>query len=69
LRTQIQEFEKSKKGLIARANAVKTSLESIWIKAQELNKEELVNLAMDYYNPSFDNIGKIKTALDSHNLI
>jgi hypothetical protein len=29
LRTQIQEFEKSKKGLIARANAVKTSLESI----------------------------------------
>lgn len=69
LRVQMQEFEKIKKWLMGRVNAIKTSLESIWIKTQELSKEELVNLTMDYYNPSFDNIGKLRSSLDSYDLI
>lgn len=61
IREQIRQFKEVKKGLAWRSNSVKTSLESIWIKATELDKTELVKLLTDYYNPRLDNLTTIKT--------
>lgn len=69
VKSQIRNFWKMKKGLSTRANAVKTSLENIWIKATELNKSELVRFLTDYYNPSLDNYVAVKTNIDTYNLI
>lgn len=68
IKTQIKNIEKLKKWLTQRVNAVKTSLESIWIKARELKKEELVKYLSEYYNPTMDNLQTIKNVWD-YNLI
>ena len=56
LKSQIKSFSKMKKGLNWRANWVKTWLENIWIKAEALNKQELVTYLTDYYNPRLDSL-------------
>jgi len=61
IRDQVRQFPSIKKWLATRSNAVKTSLESIWIKATELDKTELVRLMTDYYNPRLDNLTTLKT--------
>lgn len=61
IRDQVRQFPWIKKWLATRSNSVKTSLESIWIKAKELDKTELVKLLTDYYNPRLDNLSTIKT--------
>lgn len=61
VREQIRQFSGMKKWLAQRSNAVKTSLESIGIKATELEKTELVKVLTDYYNPRLDNLSTIKT--------
>lgn len=60
IKSQIRNIEKLKKWLVQRTNAIKTSLESIWIKARELNKEELIKLLTDYYNPSMESFQSVK---------
>lgn len=40
-----------KKGNIERINTIKTSLESVGIKSEELKKDELIKLLIGYYNP------------------
>lgn len=69
LKNQIRNFSKTKKELVGRWNSVKTSLESIGIRATELDKNELVKFLTDYYNPSLDNYVAVKSDVDSYNLI
>jgi len=69
IKSQIKNLQKNKKNLSSRVNTIKTSLESIWIKAQELDKNELVKFLSDYYNPRLDSFTNIKTWVDNYNLI
>lgn len=68
IKSQIRSFSDAKKWLIARANAVKTGLENLWVRAIELEKNELVNFLIDYYNPRLDNFTEIKNDLSNYNL-
>ncbi len=61
IRDQVRQFPGIKKWLATRSNSVKTSLESIGIKAKELDKTELVKLMTDYYNPRLDNLSRLQT--------
>ncbi len=61
IRSQIRNFSNMKKGLATRVNSVKTSLESIWIRATPLEKEDLIRLLTDYYNPTLDNLTLLKS--------
>lgn len=67
IKAQIRGFWKMKKWLSSRANAVKTSLENIWIKANELDKKELVSFLTDYYNPRLDSLVSFSDT-DKYNL-
>jgi len=69
IKNQIRNFSKTKKWLQVRANSIKTSLESIGIRATELDKSEVVKFLTDYYNPSLDNYVSVKSDIDSYNLI
>jgi len=69
LKSSIRQFSKTKKELISRANNIKTGLENIWVKAEELTKNELVNFLIDYYNPRLDNFTEVKWNIDDYNLI
>ena len=68
IRGQIRKFSDLKKWLSGRVGTVKTSLESIWIRATELQKSELVTLLSDYYNPSLWNLQTIKNDISEYNL-
>lgn len=68
-KSQIRIFEKLKKWLASRVNTVKTSLENIGISAVELNKDELVKLLMNYYNPSLDNSWLMKADIKNYDLL
>jgi len=54
IRRNLKSYERSKKELNSRAWWVKTALESIWIRATELDKKELIKFIFDYYNPTLD---------------
>ncbi len=64
IKNQIKNFTKLKKWLISRTNSVKTWLENMWIKWEELTKQELISFLIDYYNPSLDNHASIKDISD-----
>lgn len=68
IRSQIRNFSKTKKGLNGRVNTVKTSLESIGIRATELDKSELVTLMTEYYNPKLGNLRSMKSDISEYNL-
>jgi hypothetical protein len=44
------------------------SLEAIGLKADEVNKEELVKLVYNYYNPRIKNENLLKNDIDTMNL-
>lgn len=69
LRAQIRNFTKLKKWLIARSNSIKTWLENVWLKAEELNKQELVKFLTEYYNPSIDSLIKMWKDSAEYNII
>lgn len=69
VKSQIRNFAKTKKWLNTRVNSVKTSLESIGIRATELDKSEVVKFLTDYYNPSLQNYVAVKSDINSYNLI
>lgn len=48
---------------------MKTSLESIGIRATELEKTELVKLLGEYYNPTLGNQKAMKSDITEYNLI
>lgn len=69
IKSQIRQFSKTKKELTSRANSIKTGLENIWVKATELDKSELVNFLIDYYNPRLDNFTEIKGNIQDYDLV
>ncbi|MDA9129263.1 hypothetical protein N9J72_02180 [Candidatus Gracilibacteria bacterium] len=69
IKGQIRDFAKIKKGLAGRINTVKSSLESIGIKATELEKSEVVKLVGEYYNPTLGDMRPMKSDLTKYNLI
>jgi len=69
IRQQIKDFTSMKKWLSGRANTVKSSLESIGIRAIELEKSELVNLLSEYYNPTLWNLRPMKSDVSEYNLV
>jgi len=69
IKTQIRKHSKTQKELASRANSIKIGLENLWIKATELEKDELVKFLIDYYNPRLDNFTEMKKNVDSYDLI
>lgn len=69
IKTQIRNFNNIKKWLLNRMNTVKTSLESIWIKTRELQKEELIKFLTDYYNPSLESHTTMQGEVTDYNII
>ena len=69
IKSSIRKFSKTKKELVSRANNVKTGLENLWVKAEELTKSELVEFLIDYYNPRLDNFVEVKENIENYNLI
>jgi hypothetical protein len=69
IKSQIRNFSKMKKGLIGRSNSIKTGLENIWLKADILDKQELVWFLTEYYNPSLDSLVKMNKNSSEYNLI
>ncbi|NRH21377.1 hypothetical protein HOO68_05010 [Candidatus Gracilibacteria bacterium] len=57
-----------KKGNYERLSTVKMSLEAIGLKADEVNKAELVKLVYNYYNPRIKNENLLKNDIDTMNL-
>lgn len=57
-----------KKWNYERMSTVKMSLESIWLKAEELDKTEIVKLIYNYYNPRIKSEILLKWDIDSMNL-
>ena len=68
LRSQIRNFQKMKKWLIARSHSIKTWLENVWLKAEILDKQELVSFMTNYYNPSLDSIINMKEDPSKYNI-
>jgi hypothetical protein len=68
IRTQIRNFSKMKKWLIGRSNSLKTWLENIWLKAEVLNKQELVWFLTEYYNPTLDSLVKMWKSSSEYNI-
>jgi hypothetical protein len=60
--------ERLKKGNFERLSTVKMSLESIWLKADEIKKEELIKLIYNYYNPRLRTENVLKSDTDHLNL-
>jgi len=69
IRSQIKNFWNLKKWVSGRVNTVKSSLESIWIRATELDKSELVKLLGEYYNPALGNLRTMKSDISDYNLV
>ena len=69
IKSQIRNLNKNKKALQTRVNSIKTSLESIWIRANELDKTELVKFLTDYYNPTLESFNTVRTTSENYNLI
>ena len=68
IKSQIRKHSKNQKELKSRANSIKIWLENIWVKANELNKNDLVKFLVDYYNPRLDNFTPIKENIDTYNI-
>lgn len=69
IKSQIRSLTNLKKWLISRTNTIKTSLESIWIRAQELDKTETIKFLTDYYNPTLESYTNIKSGIENYDLI
>jgi len=57
-----------KKNNIERLNTVKSSLESIGIKSQELKKDELIKFLIGYYNPKINGDVRIREDIGKLNV-
>ncbi len=69
IKAWLRNFSNTKKELSSRSNSIKTWIENMWVKAEELSKSELVSFLIDYYNPRLDNFTEMKTWIDNYDLI
>lgn len=60
IRERLSKIDTMKKENHERLITIKSSLEQIWIKSQEVEKDELIKLLMNYYNPKVNSDSKIK---------
>lgn len=60
--------DKLKKQNYERVSTVKMSLEAIWLKASILEKEDLIKLVYNYYNPRIKTENNLKADTESLNL-
>ncbi len=56
-----------KKWNLERLNIIKTNLESIWLKANEVKKDDLIKLLINYYNPKINTELKLKSDIEKIN--
>lgn len=59
IREKRRKAESMKKGNLERLSTIKTSLESVGIKSEEVKKDELIKLLIGYYNPKVNTEVKI----------
>jgi hypothetical protein len=60
IRSKRRSVESYKKWNIDRLLNIKSTLESIWLKAEEIRKDDLLKLLISYYNPKVNTELKIK---------
>lgn len=60
--------DKLKKQNYERVSTVKMSLEAIWLKASILEKEDLIKLVYNYYNPRIKTENNLKAETENLNL-
>ncbi|NCP76708.1 hypothetical protein GW819_03070 [Candidatus Gracilibacteria bacterium] len=60
IRYKRQKSESLRKANFERLSTIKTSLESVGIKSDEVKKDELIKLLIGYYNPKVNSESKIK---------
>jgi len=68
IRTNRIRLEKLRKWNFERLSTVKMSLEAIGLKAEPLDKEELIKLIYNYYNPRLGTENNLKSHPDEMNL-
>lgn len=68
IRARRRNAENLRKGNSERVSTIKSSLESIGLKSEELDKDALVRLLYDYYNPRVGGEMKIRESVDSMGL-
>ncbi len=68
IRSNRVRIERLKKGNFERASTVKMSLESVGLKAEILDKEELIKLVYNYYNPRIRTENNLKAETENLNL-
>jgi len=68
IRDRRRRISTMKKENLERLMTIKTSLEQIWIKSEELWKDELVKYLMNYYNPKLNSEIKIRDGIDNMNI-
>lgn len=68
IRDRRRRISTMKKENLERLMTIKTSLEQIWIKSEELWKDELVKYLMNYYNPKLNTETKIRDGIDNINI-
>ncbi len=60
IRDRRRRADSLKKGNLERVGQIKTALESIGLKSEELKKEELIRLMIDHYNPKLGGDNKLR---------
>lgn len=68
IRERRRKLEKMKKDNFERLMTVKWSLEQIWIKSEEVQKDELVKLLINYYNPKVNNETRLREDISKMNI-
>jgi hypothetical protein len=68
IRANRSRLEKLKKWNFERLSTVKMSLETVWLKADIVKKEDLIKLIYNYYNPRLKTENVLKADTDSLNL-
>ena len=68
IREKRRSAEETKKANMERLSTIKTSLEAIGLKSEELKKDELIKLLYDYYNPKVNGENKIREKIENMNL-
>ena len=69
IKSQIRDFSNLKRWLSWRINWIKTSLDNIWIRTEEMSKNDLIKFLTDYYNPNLDSYSELRAETSSYNLV
>ncbi len=60
IREKRRRADSLKRGNLERVSQIKTALESVGLKSEELKKEELIRLLIDHYNPKLGGETKLR---------